>query len=169
MTHISGHGLSFKLLRVETGKASHKGMVRTSNEDSLLTLELGLGLSPASIAFSLYAVADGVGGHEGGEIASGLALRVLAQNMVKSLLQRFEDDSSTLDQEYILQALADVIRIANAEVYVQSQVQGNAMGTTLAAALVIGNRAYIANVGDSRVYSLVGEQLRQVTDRKSVV
>jgi len=157
-------------IKIEFGQASHVGSVRALNEDTLLTLTLGLGISPTGISFGLYAIADGVGGHEGGEIASGLALRVMAESIVKSiLLVESEGRLSELNDELILKDLTQAVATANSEVYVQSQVKGNNMGTTLVATLFIGNTVYIANVGDSRVYFLEGEELRQITNDHSLV
>lgn len=159
-----------ELTKTEVGQASHVGLVRALNEDTLLTLELRLGRSPAGISFGLYAVADGVGGHEAGEIASNLALRMLAESIVKSLLlPRLRPEMHSLFQESTLQILAEGVEAANNEVYSQAQAKGNNMGTTLAAVLIVDTTVYIANVGDSRIYLLEGAQLRQVTTDHSLV
>jgi serine/threonine protein phosphatase PrpC len=145
-------------------------MVRSLNEDGLLSMVLSSLGGPKGMFFGLYAVADGVGGCEGGEIASNLALRVLAANTVNSLLlPELMPEAHDLNKEFALQALADGVEAANNEVYIQAQANGNNMGTTLAAALVVNGTAYIANVGDSRIYLLEGEQLRQVTTEHSLV
>jgi protein phosphatase len=145
-------------------------LVRALNEDTLLTLEIKLGISPTGISFGLYAVADGVGGHEAGEIASGLALRILAESVVKSLLlPGLRAKACSSNKGLILETLTEGVEAANNEVYVQAQAKGNNMGTTLVAALFVNNTVYIANVGDSRIYLLEGEQLRQVTNDHSLV
>lgn len=170
MAHICHQESSLKPVKVEAGKASHKGLVRSLNEDSLLSLELLLGEGSEGMFFGLYSVADGVGGYEGGEIASSLALRVLAKSVISSLLlPESPAEPPASNQEFALQALADGVRAANSEVCAESQARGNGMGTTLAAVLVINSTAYIANVGDSRVYLLQGGQLRQVTTDHSLV
>lgn len=157
--------------KIQVGKVTHKGMVRTHNEDTLLSIEP---LSSKGILeekyIGLFAVADGLGGYEGGEIASSLALRVLAENIVKSLfLSELGGKPSVVNDELISKVLTQAVRAANSEIYAQSQVQGNNMSTTLVAALLVNNTAYIANVGDSRIYLLQGEELRQITTDHSLV
>lgn len=169
MNHISKVDLSPTSGKTETGKASHKGMVRALNEDSVLSLELSIANGSEGISFGLYAVADGVGGHEGGEIASNLALRVLSKNIVKSLFLPILHEAMEFSQDFVLQALTEGVKVANTDVYNQALDKGNDMGTTLTAALVIDETAYIANVGDSRVYLLSSEQIRQVTTDHSLV
>ena len=159
-----------KLVTVRSGKASHKGMVRSRNEDGLLSMELSSVEGTEGMFFGLYAVADGIGGCEGGEIASNLALRVLAESIVKSLLlPRLRPEMHSLNKEFVLQALTEGVDVANNGIYIQAQTKGNNMGTTLAVVLIINATAYIANVGDSRIYLLEGEQLRQVTTDHSLV
>lgn len=158
-----------EMMKVDLGKVSHKGMVRLSNEDSLLTLEL-LTNDSESRFFGLYAVADGVGGHEAGEIASSLALRVLTENIVKPLLlPELEGKPSVLSDESILKVLTQAVMVANSEVHIQGQVKGTDMCTTLVTALLVNNTAYIANVGDSRAYLSDGDELCQITADHSCV
>lgn len=159
-----------KLTRTEVGWASHTGLVRALNEDALLALDLRLGASTLGISFGLYAVADGIGGHEAGEIASGLALRVLAGTIVRSVLSpRLRGQTDRLCQESHSQTLRKAVKAADKQVYVHAQAKGNDMGTTLAAALVVGTTVHIANVGDSRVYLSQGDGLRQMTTDHSLV
>jgi serine/threonine protein phosphatase PrpC len=157
-------------LRIEMGEASDVGRVRHLNEDSLLTLEPLLEGAPSDMPSGLFAVADGIGGHEAGEIASDLALKTLERGIRKILLSAIKEaNSAVFDEKYMLQALTNAVRLANSEVYAEGQARRNNMGTTLAAALVLGETAYIANVGDSRVYLLDGKHLRQVTKDHSLV
>ena len=159
-----------KLATVRSGKASHKGMVRSLNEDGLLSIELSSVEGTEDMFLGLYAVADGVGGCERGEIASNLALRVLAASAVKSfLLPILRQETHSLNKESVLRALTEGVEVANNEIYIQAQNKGINMGTTLAAALIVNDTAYIANIGDSRIYLLEGEQLRQVTTDHSLV
>lgn len=145
-------------------------MVRSLNEDGLLSMELSSVEKTEGMFFGLYAVADGIGGCEGGEIASNLALRVLVDSIVTFLLlPGLRAEARSLFQEFALQTLTEGVKAANNEVYVQAQAKGTNMGTTLAAVLMIDTTAYIANVGDSRIYLLEGEQLRQVTTDHSLV
>lgn len=100
----------------------------------------------------LVAVADGMGGHAAGEVASGLALETL---------HRALEDGITLDHAF---------ELANRKVHEKARDPGKrGMGTTLTAALVDDGEFMIANVGDSRGYLLSGEEIRQVTEDHSFV
>ena len=171
MSCISDRELSWKPIKVEIGQSTHKGKVRTHNEDSLMSLVLSSGEGGLKETFiGIYAVADGLGGYEGGEIASSLTLRMLAENIVSSpFLPRLKSETNTLSQESALQVLTEGVKAANNEVYAQGQAKDNGMGTTLAAVMIIDTTAYIANVGDSRVYLLGRGQFRQITSDHSLV
>lgn len=133
---------------LRAGGASDVGRVRAINEDSFL------------IADGLYAVADGVGGHQAGEVASATAVEALA----------VEFTTATRD------GLVDAFQAANEAVWTlaQESVERRGMGTTLTAlALVEGedgdDQLVLANVGDSRGYLFQGGELVQITDDHSLV
>jgi protein phosphatase len=111
------------------------GCVRKNNEDAFLILS----------EFSLYAVADGMGGHNAGEIASELAMEELKKSAPKL---------ASIDTDSIQQWMLDAITEANRAVFEASlrseEMEG--MGTTLTALVIRGNKAVIGHVGDSRVY-----------------
>jgi serine/threonine protein phosphatase PrpC len=129
-------------VKVEVGFATDIGKVREGNEDSLL------------VEPPLYAVADGMGGAKGGEVASRIAVETLQE-----LSKKGEG------------SLRDQVRRANELVFERSttdrQVAG--MGTTLTAALIDGGVARLAHVGDSRAYLLRAGDLRQLTDDHTLV
>jgi PPM family protein phosphatase len=157
-------------INIDTGKATSVGLVRSHNEDSFLLLELSLGGGLEGIYFGLAAVADGLGGHEGGEIASDLALRVLARSMVNTVvIPALTADAAAPDRESVSQRLRESVQQANSEVYAQGQLKHNGMATTLVAAAVVGQTACIANVGDSRGYLLEESSLRQISKDHSLV
>jgi len=167
MEHGTKKDIYIKPLKYEIGQCSDIGLVRPFNEDSVLSLNLEHNRL-SDIRVSLYAVADGLGGYEGGEIASKMALKVLSDNISKFIL------SATSQREFnnpesISEALTAGVRAANNEVFSQSQAYANNMATTLVAALVIDGSAYIANVGDSRAYCLEGGQIRKITVDHSLV
>ncbi len=155
---------------IKSGRASHKGMVRLLNEDALLTLELFLGQDEEETAVGLYAVADGVGGHDDGEVASNIALKALAGHLINALMrpELFEEES-TPDSGSLEQLLTEAVRVANRVVYDQGQQNSNGMGTTLTAMLIVGSMVCIANVGDSRLYLLRNNSLTQLTTDHSLV
>ena len=128
-------------LRIQVGACTDVGRVREGNEDAYM------------IRDPLFAVADGMGGHQGGEVASNLALE---------RLERATDGDSDL---------ADVVREANRAVFEQAaQDPGLAgMGTTLTAVRVQDERLHLAHVGDSRMYLLRDGRLERITRDHTVV
>ncbi|HEX9123462.1 MAG TPA: Stp1/IreP family PP2C-type Ser/Thr phosphatase [Actinomycetota bacterium] len=129
-------------MRVRAAAATDIGMVRERNEDSYLVDE------------PLFAVADGMGGHLGGEVASRLAVETLER-----LFHRREGE------------LPDQVREANRAVFERSVVDRSVagMGTTLTVAMVEGNRIRLAHVGDSRAYLLRDGVLRLLTEDHTLV
>ncbi len=129
-------------MKVDVGVATDKGQVREGNEDAYL------------VEPPLYAVADGMGGHRGGEVASQLALETIADLFRKGDVP-----------------LVDQVRRANRAVFERSgedrSVAG--MGTTLTAALVHGEQAHVLHVGDSRAYLLRAGAFRQLTEDHTLV
>ncbi len=155
---------------MECGKASHKGMVRLLNEDALLTLELYLVKGSEGTFVGLYAVADGVGGRDDGEVASNIALKALSENLINSLiLPGLSEESDSPNSESLVKLLSEAVRAANHEVFTQGQQKNNGMGATLTTMLIVGSAIYIANVGDSRLYLLRDNSLRQLTTDHSLV
>ncbi|MEO0532804.1 MAG: protein phosphatase 2C domain-containing protein [Cyanobacteria bacterium P01_A01_bin.123] len=109
----------------------------------------------------LVLVCDGIGGHEGGDVASSLAIQSI-QRYLMPLLK-----TATPDPDVISQALGQAICIANDEISQRNdlekrQAQGR-MGTTVVAALVVGESLYLAHLGDSRAYRITSKSCRQIT------
>ncbi len=138
------------------------GVVREHNEDALLTAtELGL-----------FAVADGMGGHLAGEIASRMAVDVLHDYLQRSA-ESGQGLIGNIDKNHSPAAnrLASGIRLANRVIHEAGQSNGawRRMGTTIVAALVDGSRLALAHVGDSRGYLIRGRSIIQLTDDHSLV
>ena len=156
-------------IRLRMGRHTDVGMVRDLNEDSLLTLELDRVHRSISRPIGLYVVADGMGGHAAGDVASGLAINTIAEKMVTHLLApqlTGDADSESFDAH---SWLADAIQAANQAVYDHRDEVGTNMGTTLVSAIVIGDVATVANVGDSRAYLANDQGIRQITTDHSLV
>lgn len=118
---------------------------RPYQEDSVLAETLADGRT-------LIAVADGMGGHAAGEVASALALETLTEAVAEG------------------KSLGEAFELANSRVHRMASEPGKqGMGTTLVAVLVDGEEFSIANVGDSRGYILSGDGIRQLTDDHSFV
>ncbi len=154
-------------LDLRVGRRTDVGQLRELNEDSLLTLDLVWSNKSVSRPVGLFVVADGMGGHEGGEIASGLLVRAVAQHAASELMPRTTAaGGEPMDYGAWLTA---AIQAGNVEVYERSQTAGNDMGTTVVAALVAGNEAYVAHVGDSRAYRINADGIEQITVDHSLV
>jgi len=144
--------------RIEAFGHSDVGCVREVNEDNFLCVDLsphgGAGFRPGSY---LLAVADGIGGHAGGSVASDLAVQTLRAEV------------RILDGREPRECLLDVFQRANRLIFEKSVREPDltGMGTTLAAAIVIGTRVVAANVGDSRLYLFRDGDLSQVTEDHS--
>jgi serine/threonine protein phosphatase PrpC len=158
-------------LRLHIGRHTDVGMIRDLNEDSLLVLELDRVHRSISQPMGLYVVADGMGGHAAGDVASGLAISTMAENMATHLLVPQLSSAMNSNEAFDAQLwLANAVQAANEAVYTQRQSTDTNMGTTLVAALVIGDKAHIANVGDSRAYLITtNDEIRQITTDHSLV
>lgn len=132
------------------------GKVREHNEDTI-ALDPDIGL---------LVLADGMGGYNAGEVASGIAVKTIA-NLVREAVEREDlaasDPLTRLSRRSIV--LRDAIQRANKIIYQTARSQPNCegMGTTVVAALLYDNRVSIAHVGDSRLYRLRGGQIEQLT------
>ena len=144
MAKHSKHGIVSKIGEPNCGSRTDVGRVRDHNEDSLV------------VKHPLYAVFDGMGGHEAGEVASEIAAKVV-QNLPPSIL-----DPTALGQA-VINANLEIIHAANTG-------RGKpGMGTTCTAALMSGNKLVVAQVGDSRAYLLHDGKLQQLTRDHSYV
>ncbi|MGE5174378.1 MAG: Stp1/IreP family PP2C-type Ser/Thr phosphatase [Betaproteobacteria bacterium] len=127
------------------------GKVREHNEDNFSLLTLG--------DKSLFVVADGMGGHDAGEVASRIAMETVCGVVQK-------ENTETHD---LLKLVERAVQQANIDVQREGACTGSNMGTTLSVVLVADDAAYIANVGDSRVYWIENGSIVQVTTDHSLV
>ncbi|MBN1483454.1 MAG: Stp1/IreP family PP2C-type Ser/Thr phosphatase [Chloroflexia bacterium] len=156
-------------LRLEGYGLSHVGQLRKLNEDSLAILEFSSIYEDICRPLGLYIVADGMGGHEGGEIASRLVIEEFTQHFLEVfLLPQTRPGSAPLSDEELVQILEKAIVLANQDVFQERRRRGIDMGTTVVAALVLGLKAYVVHVGDSRCYMLLDE-LQPLTADHSLV
>jgi len=133
--------------------ASDTGRVRESNQDRILLLE------DAGRGAAVFAVADGLGGHAAGHIASELAVDTLRRTVQTLLAHRTSPRA----------ALAEGVRRAHAEIREQARVpERKGMATTCTAVIVSGHEGLVAHVGDSRAYLLRGAEIRQLTTDHSL-
>ena len=147
---------------ITLGSLSHVGMQRSGNEDSYFAV-IAPNAPPGTNA--LIAVADGMGGHQAGEVASSLAV----QGIAKLLSKEINANASKLNTTYG-SMLEQAVSTVNAEIHKNgTRPETKGMGTTLTASLLVNNTLYIAHVGDSRAYLLREAKLAQITQDHSWV
>ncbi|HXV97985.1 MAG TPA: PP2C family serine/threonine-protein phosphatase [Anaerolineae bacterium] len=151
---------------LHVGKLSDIGQLRERNEDSFYTVQSLLQHNYGQEPFGLFIVADGMGGHQKGEIASSLAARTAAECILKDIyLPYLAENNRNAAARPINEVLIAAVENANSAVQ-EAAPDG---GTTLTVALVMGNSAYIAHVGDTRAYWFNQGNLKQVTKDHSLV
>lgn len=162
---------------LQAAVASDAGNVRRSdpNEDSALVLQLQRVHESMSAPLGVYIVADGMGGHDYGQVASRVAINVIAETLTKALLldplsaERNGEAVKPLDEDTLVALLHGAVADAN-NVLCQKNAQDKTdMGSTLTGFLIAGDHAYIVNVGDSRTYMLRNKQIYQLTTDHSLV
>ena len=137
-------------------KATNVGLVREKNEDFCYASENNL---------KLFIVADGMGGYNGGEIASKLATET-AKNYIEENIKTVSNDTGK-----ILDIIKKAIEYANKVVYEKSQEDSelNGMGTTMEICLIIEDELYIGHIGDSRIYRIRDNIMQKLTEDHSYV
>lgn len=141
---------------------SHIGKVRKNNEDycmgEIIETEVG--------SIGIFALADGMGGHNKGEVASKLAVENIIYFLKENLLQ-----SKNIKIDYIDDIIKQAYNNVNSIIHKKSieDIECEGMGTTLTTAILYKDNLYVANVGDSRCYLLNKDNLQKVTVDHSVV
>ncbi len=148
-------------MRVNSWALTDVGRSRKHNEDGwLIDDQLGL-----------YAVADGMGGHAAGEVASAYGLRCVQQQLVKKkgLLNEYRENPTPEGRAQILREVELSINVASSAIYhlAQRDKKRHGMGTTLSMVLVVGDKAFMAHVGDSRLYLARANQIHQLSEDHS--
>jgi protein phosphatase len=136
---------------------SDVGRVRKTNEDAFV----------ADLDVSLFCVADGMGGHDAGEVAAALAIEAITAFIRRSAIDTDFSWPYGIDRNlsYDANRLRTAVHLANRKVFrtAESNDDYNGMGTTIVGALVDGNRLAVAHVGDSRLYVVRRGRIRQLT------
>lgn len=138
------------------GASTDIGIVRQINQDFMFASK--------NSNFPLFIVADGMGGHRAGEVASEMAVSII----INTLSSRLKDDDVTVNIE---KEILDAIKKANNELLSHSQLieDCNGMGTTITLGYINEGKLYIGHVGDSRAYLIRRDELIQLTDDHSLV
>lgn len=153
-----------------SGRASDVGKVRQINEDSVMTLEATALEHEGNLPVGLYVIADGMGGHQSGEVASSIAARTVGAVINSSLLgSMVSGDPVAHDPATCMTLLRQAVLEANRRISDLARERHSDLGTTLVAALVIGNQLTVANVGDSRAYVWHDGKISPITKDHSLV
>jgi len=166
---------------VRTFGMTDPGKVRPSNEDNFLIAELARTLlvhhtslpeSPAQYSSRrghLFLVADGMGGHQAGEVASALTL-VSIESFLLNTLKKFSF-LKTPEEQNVMQEFQEALGQADARIFEEAALHPEllGMGTTLTMAFAVNWKLYVAHAGDSRCYLYSGGSLQQVTHDHTIV
>ena len=152
--------------QIFVGVAQSAGLQRDKNEDAVFTLTTTLVSNDKPVNFGLYIVADGMGGHDYGELASNLAVRKLAAYVIESLF--LPSISQVSDNPGM--SIQEIMQVGIMEAHQAIREQATGGGTTLTAALILGEQLTLAHVGDSRAYSIQPDgQLQLLTHDHTLV
>ena len=158
---LQGPNVQFDLQQLMAASGQSVGKLRELNEDSLLTITTTLAGNSGSLPLGLYIVADGMGGHQYGEVASNAAVRVVAGYVMR----KFQPYLFSLKPAPPDESLQEIMQTAVREAQKTIQSEAPSSGTTLTAALVLGQQVTVAHVGDSRAYHLYADGRAEVITR----
>jgi protein phosphatase len=150
-------------LRIEVAGETNVGMKRNHNEDSFSILEDS----------GLYIVADGMGGHASGEVASKMAVESLKEFFAATAADPERTWPYKMDRSkgYEENRLITGIKLANLRIYESAQrdARQRGMGTTIVTMFAVEDGVYVAHVGDSRVYRIRDGKIEQLTEDHSLL
>jgi protein phosphatase len=156
--------------RLDIGSSTSSGLARTQNEDSHLVVQFTATNLDQRRDVALVVVADGMGGYEAGDQASGIFIRTLSGALVGQLAAAVAVQGQEKPGAALGETIASAIKAANRVVHEQGQKPGcKGMGATAAVLVVWEGQALIGHVGDCRVYHFSGGKLRQVTKDQTLV
>ena len=150
-------------MKIRFGAGTDVGITRDHNEDNFLVDK----------NLQLFVVCDGMGGHAAGEVASAMTVNIVRDDIVRhrELVGAFEEGDERVGRRDILAMLEQAVQHACFQIFenAQQSPEHRGMGTTVVLLMVVGNRGFIAHVGDSRIYLLRQEQVHQLTEDHSLV
>jgi len=164
-------------VHLEAATHSDAGDVRRSepNEDSTLVLMLQRVHESISEPVGVFIVADGLGGHDNGQVASRMTIALIAERMARELLagplasEKAGESAQPFDEDGCVALLKGSVEDANTALCQVNERDKTDMGSTITGFMIVGDHAYIINVGDSRTYMLRGGQLYKLTNDHSLV
>jgi protein phosphatase len=166
LSHKGDDRPAYRPVQFLVGSAQSVGMQRDHNEDTLFSLSSVVGDGTNDIAFGIAIVADGMGGHKNGEIASGVAARFVAKNLVSKVLTRL----LSIHNEPLEESLQEIMEGAINETQKAVMRFAPGGGTTFTCALITGEQVTIGHVGDSRAYFVFNDgRIQKITKDHSLV
>lgn len=146
---------------LEMVSQTHSGMVRSHNEDSVA----------CDASCGLVVLADGMGGYNAGEVASGITISLMSTEIKQRLGSVRPESKNESGEDIGVALLRESVQKANAAIFsaARSQPQYAGMGTTVVSALFYDNRMVVAHVGDSRLYRLRGDSFETLTRDHSLL
>jgi len=140
--------IGLDLPQLIAGCGQSVGQQRDHNEDALFSLTTTLANNSSNLPFGLYVVADGMGGHQHGEVASEIATRAMAEYVIRNLYTPLFSVQPQPPAESLQEIIANGVQAAHEAIL--EAISGG--GTTLTTVLVLGKQMVVGHVGDSRVY-----------------
>ena len=160
-TPVDTKSIGYSSPHINVGYGLSPGKQRSHNEDAFFTLTTFFSFNESEIPFGLYVVADGMGGHKNGEIASELAIRTVVGTILKEIYTPMMGLNPEPGEMSFREVFYNSIEQANSEI-IRHSYGG---GTTVTAILVVGDQMTIAHVGDSRVYSIAEDSSMEALTR----
>jgi serine/threonine protein phosphatase PrpC len=165
-TGLQSQESPYEMQQLVAAAGQSVGKQREHNEDSVLAITATLAGRAANVPFGLYIVADGMGGHQFGEVASNAAIRVIAGQVIRKFHSYLFDVPTQQPEESLQEITEEAIKEAHRAV--QRDAPGS--GTTVTMALVLGHQVTIGHVGDSRAYAVHSSgRIEQLTQDHSLV
>jgi protein phosphatase len=160
-TPVDTMSIGYSSPHIDVGYGLSPGKQRNHNEDAFFTLTTMFSFNETEIPFGLYVVADGMGGHKNGEIASELAIRTIVGSVLSEIYTPMMSLNPQPGELSFREVFHNSIENANSEIITNSY----GGGTTVTAVLVVGEQMTIAHVGDSRVYSIARDGTMEALTR----
>ena len=152
--------------QVRVGQLSDTGQVRSTNQDACLTFVATPETSESPPPIGFFVVADGMGGHSNGELASRLAVQTLSSHVLQGVvIPHLDGREHSSSDKTVSEVLVDAMAAANRAVH-ERVADG---GTTVTSAIIRGDLAYLAHVGDSRAYVISEGSMELITRDHSLV
>ena len=163
---VSTSSVTLKPIQLMVGTAQSVGKQREHNEDSIFALNSILADGNIELPFGIFIVADGMGGHMHGEVASGVAIRAFSQFVLSKLYMPFLGIVPQSPSESLQEMMEKGMQEAQQSVV--KRAPGG--GTTLTATLILGEQVTVAHVGDTRAYFLYPDgRMHAITQDHSLV